>query len=239
MTRTSLPHAFIAAACFNERIGVDGPDMLLMHYTGVPTEGFALEILTSGEREVSCHYMVREDGCIVQMVGEDKRAWHAGKSSWEGTTDINSRSIGIEICNPGHGDDYRNFPACQIDAVIALSHDIFSRHAIQPKHVLAHSDVAPGRKVDPGERFPWATLAAEGVGLWPEPAPGIDDVSIEAVQTLLKAHGYGIDVTGKHDEWSQTVIRAFQMHFRPECLDGVADTETVALLHALTGLRSG
>lgn len=231
--RTSLPHEFVPAVNYNDRTGVEGPDILLMHYTGVPTEDFALEILTSGEREVSCHYMVRENGGIVQMVGEDKRAWHAGKSSWQGCSDINSRSIGIEICNPGHGPDYRDFPDVQIEAVIALSKDIMSRHVIPPHHVLAHSDVAPGRKVDPGEKFPWSKLADAGVGQWVRTGPEPIEICTTRLQQALKSIGYGIDVTGVHDSWTTTVVQSFQMHYRPACCDGVVDAETMSALSAL------
>jgi N-acetylmuramoyl-L-alanine amidase len=168
MTSTSLPHEWIPAINFNQRRGGQIPEILLLHYTGTPTAEYALELLTTDAGQVSCHYLVHEDGRIVHMVDEDMRAWHAGVSSWDGRDDVNSRSIGIEIVNPGHGDDYHDFPDSQIEAVIALSRDIISRHAIQPRHVLAHSDVAPGRKVDPGEKFPWAACwlaTAWGCGL--------------------------------------------------------------------------
>ena len=128
MSVTGLPHELIPAINFSDRAGVAGPDILLLHYTGVPTPEFAIDILTNGEREVSCHYLVHQDGGIVHMVDEDKRAWHAGKSSWEGAGDVNSRSVGIEICNPGHGENYHDFPDAQIEAVIALSNDIIARH---------------------------------------------------------------------------------------------------------------
>src|SRR5205085_6578241 len=141
-------------------------DILLMHYTGMTTEEEALARLTDREAKVSCHYFVYEDGRIDQLAPEARRAWHAGASSWKCATDINSRSIGIEIANPGHEYGYRDFPDPQIDAAIALCRDIIKRHSISRERVLAHSDVAPTRKNDPGERFPWARLAAAGVGLW-------------------------------------------------------------------------
>lgn len=247
MSVTGLPHEHVPAVHFSDRVGVTGPDILLMHYTGVPTPEFALDILTSGEREVSCHYLVRQDGGIVHMVDEHKRAWHAGKSSWEGASDVNSRSIGIEICNPGHGDDYHDFPDAQIEAVIALSHDIFTRHGVEPRRVLAHSDVAPGRKIDPGERFPWARLAARGVGLWIEPAAitsgpvlegGASGDEVSSLQRNLAAFGYGIDVTGIYDGATATVVRAFQLHFRQELCDGRADISTIATLDGLLAAHS-
>jgi N-acetylmuramoyl-L-alanine amidase len=242
MSVTGLPHELIPAINFSERVGVAGPDILLLHYTGVPTPEFAIEILTNGEREVSCHYLVHQDGGIVHMVDEDKRAWHAGKSSWEGAGDVNSRSVGIEICNPGHGENYHDFPDVQIEAVIALSKDIIARHAIQPRHVLAHSDVAPGRKIDPGEKFPWARLASRGVGLRVTPAviadgpileEGASGAEVGSLQRNLAAYGYGIDVTGTYDGATASVVRTFQLHFRPELCDGRADVSTLATLNAL------
>ena len=247
MSVTGLPHELIPAIHFSERVGVTGPDILLMHYTGVPTPEFAIEILTNGEREVSCHYLVHQDGGIVNMVDEDKRAWHAGKSSWEGAGDVNSRSIGIEICNPGHGENYHDSPDAQIEAVIALSMDIVARHAIQPCHVLAHSDVAPGRKTDPGERFPWALLANRGIGLWVPPAAitdgpvldqGASGAGVASLQRNLAAYGYDIDITGDYDAATATVVRSFQLHFRPDLCDGQADVSTIATLEALLAAYS-
>lgn len=247
MSITSLAHEFIPAVNFNERVGAAVPDILLMHYTGVPTAEFALDILTSGVREVSCHYLVHQDGRIVHMVDEDKRAWHAGKASWEGADDVNSRSIGIEICNPGHGENYHDFPEAQIKALIALSKDIIARHTIQPRHVLAHSDVAPGRKIDPGEKFPWAQLASQGVGLWLTPAAIVDGPvlaegatgdEVTSLQRNLAAYGYGLDVTGSYDARTATVVRAFQLHFRPDACDGRADTSTVETLNALLAVHA-
>lgn len=247
MSVTGLPHETIPAVNFGERIGVPGPDMLVMHYTGVPSAEIAIEILTSGERQVSCHYLVHQDGRIVHMVDEDKRAWHAGKAVWEGASDINSRSIGIEICNPGHGDNYPDFPEAQMESVIGLATDIIARHAIQPRLVLGHSDVSPGRKIDPGEKFPWAKLALRGVGLWVEPAPlvegpvlapGASGGEVAGLQRNLAAYGYGIEVTGAYDEQTATVVRSFQMHFRPELCDGRADVSTLETLHALLSAPS-
>lgn len=247
MSVTSLPHELIPAINFSDRAGVARPDILLLHYTGVPTPEFAIDILTNGEREVSCHYLVHQDGGIVHMVDEDKRAWHAGKSSWEGAGDVNSSSVGIEICNPGHGENYHDFPDAQIEAVIALSKDIIARLAIQPRHVLAHSDVAPGRKIDPGEKFPWARLASRAVGLWVTPAAIVDGPVLEegtsgsevtSLQRNLAAYGYGIDVTGTYDVATATVVRTFQLHFRPELCDGRADVSTIATLNALLAVHS-
>src|SRR5690242_5008569 len=149
---------------FGQRIGVARPDMIILHYTGMKTGEGAEAWLCTPESQVSSHYLVHEDGRIVQMVRESDRAWHAGKSFWGGVTDINSHSIGIEIVNPGHEFGYRSFPPGQIAAVIGLCQGIVARHPIPPQRVLAHSDVATGRKVDPGERFPWRQLAEAGIG---------------------------------------------------------------------------
>src|SRR5947207_12990061 len=143
-------------------------DILLLHYTGMQTAEEALARLTDRQASVSCHYFVHEDGRIDQLVRETRRAWHAGLSSWKGATDINARSIGIEVANPGHEYGYRDFPGVQIDGLIALCRDIFTRHSVRRERVLAHSDVAPTRKNDPGEKFPWARLAQAGIGLWVE-----------------------------------------------------------------------
>ncbi len=138
------------------------PSILVMHYTGLPTVERALDVLSRVDCKVSCHYVVDVDGRIIQMVPEALRAWHAGLSYWEGETDINSASIGIEIQNPGHANGYPEFPAVQIEAVAALSRDIVARHGIEARHVLAHSDIAPGRKIDPGEKFDWKGLGRSG-----------------------------------------------------------------------------
>jgi N-acetylmuramoyl-L-alanine amidase len=217
-------------------------DILLMHYTGMTTEEEALARLVDPEAKVSAHYFVYEDGRIVQMVREARRAWHAGESSWKGATDINSRSIGIEIANPGHEYGYRDFPDAQIEAAIALCRDIVKRHAIPRERVLAHSDVAPVRKNDPGERFPWARLAAAGVGLWVEPAPiaagrtlSANDRSpeVEDLQRRLVRFGYGLAVTRFYDDATRNVVTAFQRHFRPERVDGLADPSTIDTLKRL------
>jgi len=220
-----------------------GPtDILLLHYTGTADEGQSLAWLCDPRSEVSAHYFVQSDGCVLQLVAEDRRAWHAGASIWCGERDINSRSIGIEIANGGHPAGLPEFPETQIEAVIELSRVILARHRIQPHRVLGHSDVAPGRKIDPGERFPWERLAAEGIGHFVEPAPaggepafcfGDRGASIEALQALLSLYGYGIDVTGEFDQRTQDVVAAFQRHFRPQLVDGQADRSTLDTLQRL------
>jgi N-acetylmuramoyl-L-alanine amidase len=230
------------AANHDERREGRAPDILLLHYTGMKTAEAACERLVSPDSGVSCHYIVLEDGRVLQMVAEDRRAWHAGVSSWEGETDVNSRSIGIEIVNPGHEFGYRDFPASQIETVIELCRDICARRSIQPERVLAHSDVAPQRKQDPGEKFPWGRLAAAGVGHWTAPTPiaagpaivqGDDGEPVEHLQTLLSLYGYGVEIDGRFDAATAAVIRAFQRHFRPERVDGAADFSTCDTLRNL------
>jgi N-acetylmuramoyl-L-alanine amidase len=224
------------------RKGVAQPDILLLHYTGMKTTQAALERLCDPGARVSSHYLVFEDGRVFQLVPEARRAYHAGESSWEGMTDINSRSIGIEIGNQGHDFGCPAFPDLQIERVIALCRDIVSRWSIAPWHVLAHSDVAPHRKRDPGEAFPWARLADAGVGAYVEPAPieqgpafapGDHGAEVATLQRLLAGYGYGIPTDGSYDTRTHEVVAAFQRHFRPARVDGIADASTVRTLEKL------
>jgi len=232
---------------FGARVGVDAPDMIILHYTGMASGQAAEDWLCNPEAQVSSHYLVHEDGRVVQMVRESDRAWHAGQSSWRGTTDINSRSVGIEIVNPGHDLGYPPFPRRQIGAVIALCKDIMKRQAITPALVLAHSDIAPGRKVDPGERFAWARLAQAGIGVFVRPsrarrgpvlAAGAEGADVTVLQQMLSRAGYGIEATGRFDRATEIVVAAFQRHFRPAQVDGIADPATVATLRRLLALVS-
>jgi N-acetylmuramoyl-L-alanine amidase len=224
------------------------PDMLLLHYTGMESAEAALDWLTREESKVSCHYLVDEDGRITQMVRESERAWHAGQSLWSSETDLNSCSIGIEIHNQGHDFDYRDFPETQMRAVIALCGDILGRHAIPPHRVLAHSDIAPGRKRDPGEKFDWQMLAEAGIGLWVPPAeitddgalgPGDENPSVLEFQQQLAAFGYGVETTGTYGKGLESVVQAFQRHFRPERIDGIADVSTRETLKRLLVAKAG
>ena len=217
-------------------------DILLMHYTGMESEEGALAWLTHPDSQVSAHYFVGENGRIVQMVDEGLRAWHAGASSWAGEADINSRSIGIEVANPGHQYGYRSFPRAQIVAVIDLCRDILSRHPIPPERVLAHSDVAPLRKEDPGELFPWAELNAAGIGHWVMPENvvagpllqlGDRGPAVADLKQRFRTYGYGFGKESQFDEETAAVVRAFQRHFRPAQVDGIADVSTVATLDKL------
>ena len=222
------------------------PDMLILHYTGKETSDAALDWLTREEAKVSSHYLVDEAGRITQMVTEEMLAWHAGQSDWAGETDLNSCSIGIEIHNPGHEFDYPDFPDVQMQAVEALCLDILSRQAIPAARVLAHSDIAPGRKRDPGERFDWARLARAGIGLWVEPALHTDDEgwgvgdeseAIEQLQRELRDFGYRIEVTSTYGKGMVQVVEAFQRHFRPSRVDGRADVSTRDTLARLLAAR--
>lgn len=224
------------------------PDMVVLHYTGMRDSRLALEQLCSRGSDVSAHYVVMEDGHIVQCVPESRRAWHAGVSSWAGQTDINSCSIGIEIANPGHDYGYPDFPRRQIAALITLCRGIFTRHTIAPERVLAHSDVAPARKSDPGEKFPWRLLHESGVGLWVKPQPinnagrifvlGDRDAEVGTLQLSLRSFGYGIASSGSYDSETMAVVAAFQRHYRPARVDGIADISTVATLGALLAARA-
>ena len=218
------------------------PDMIVLHYTGMPdVEGAIAQLCTAGT-EVSSHYIVLEDGRIIQCVPESKRAWHAGASYWAGEEDINSCSIGVEIINRGHDWGYPDFPLRQIAAVIALCRGIMLRRKVPSHRVLAHSDVAPARKKDPGEKFPWHSLANSGVGHWVQPAPiirgetlklGSINDEVVGMQAAFARYGYNMPSHGKFDGATMEVVTAFQRHFRPARVDGIADHSTMATLHAL------
>ncbi len=199
--------------------------MLVLHYTGMKTADAALARLRDPAAKVSAHYLVDEDGTVVALVAEQHRAWHAGVSFWRGARGLNDRSIGIEIVNPGHEFGYRPFPAAQMAALRDLCQGILARHAIPPRNVVAHSDIAPDRKQDPGELFDWRWLAASGVGLWSD-----DFASPGNLPDDLAALGY--DITARD------VIMAFQRHFLPENLSGVADIPTRSRTAALRKLVS-
>lgn len=203
--------------------------MLVLHYTGMRTGDEALRRLCDPDAKVSAHYMIEEDGRVFRLVPEDRRAWHAGVACWAGRRDINARSIGIELVNPGHEFGCRDFPAQQMDSLVILCTDILARHAIAPERVLGHSDVAPARKQDPGERFDWAALARAGIGLWPGELSLADGAPSEpAFLEQLALFGYATD-----DAPSQEVIAAFQRHFRPSAVTGQADGECAGRLAAL------
>jgi N-acetylmuramoyl-L-alanine amidase len=218
---------------FGERKDGRRPDMIILHYTGMLDGNAALERLAARDSEVSAHYVVFEDG----------------KSFWAGETDINSSSIGIEIVNPGHDYGYPDFPKRQIAAVTALCRSIQTRNTIPPERVLGHSDVAPSRKQDPGEKFPWRTLYDSGVGQWVRPAPiteggllltlGDRGEAVTAMQRALAEYGYGLPINGDYDSATQQAVLAFQRHFRPERVDGLGDSSTRETLKNLLARRGG
>ena len=248
------------AVNFNQRkpIHDNAPavDIILIHYTAMETAQKAIDWLCCEESQVSCHYLIDEDGKITQMVSENMRAWHAGKGSWQDNKDVNSTSIGIELANigptqkdidNGKTDAYPDFPEKQIKATIALIKDIQTRHTIPAQNILAHSDIAPSRKFDPGERFPWQILHENDIGLWIKPEPissgvflqfGDHGQSVEALQTMLQLYGYGIEINGNFDETTKHCVAAFQRHFRQTIVDGIADASTVKTLHNLLKSRN-
>ncbi|MDD5585916.1 MAG: N-acetylmuramoyl-L-alanine amidase [Alphaproteobacteria bacterium] len=212
---------------------------IVLHYTGMDAEDW-LRKVCDPETKLSAHYMIGEDGGIVQLVDEAKRAWHAGVSFWRGETDMNSASIGIELANPGHQNGYRPFPGTQIAALKNLLRAIIRRHAMNARlALLAHSDIAPMRKEDPGELFPWRELAQEGLGLWPETKP--EDYAPHGegeVAELMRAIGYACLSDAAADPSAGAALLAFQRHYHPENLTGRPDGETVARLRALKRLQA-
>ncbi len=242
---------FISSPNHGERL-LPTIDCIILHYTGLRTEARdawtlnpgaeAMRWLCNSQAQVSCHYIIDVDGCITQLVAETRRAWHAGQSRWYDCIDINSSSIGIEIVNTGHEGGLPAYPEIQIHSVINLCRDIAMRYQITPGRILAHSDIAPERKADPGEHFPWDVLFQAGVGLWVEPEPVregpaqlrvTDEASVAALRGKLAGCGYDIDASGAYDQSTEKVVRAFQRHFRPAMVDGIADTSTLLTLDRL------
>ena len=223
---------------------------LVLHFTSEPFEP-SLRTLTTGNGTVSSHYLVRDDPpTVYRLVDEDRRAWHAGVSSWRGQTQLNAASLGIEIVNRGEiggtgSGIWEEYPKAQMDVVMALVRDIVKRHGIRPERIVGHSDIAPQRKVDPGPKFPWKRLADEGLIPWPDPAevarrlPAFQSRLPDALwfQDRLAAFGYAVPLSGILDGETQRVIAAFQMRYRPARYDGAPDAETAAMLDILTAGR--
>jgi N-acetylmuramoyl-L-alanine amidase len=210
---------------FNERKNGAPIDMLVLHYTGMKTGEKALERLCDASAEVSAHYLIDERGGVTRLVEEKKRAWHAGVASWRGNTDINCRSIGIELVNPGHEFGYREFTDIQMSSLEILALDILRRYPIPARNVVGHSDIAPQRKKDPGELLDWASLARSGIGLYPPRCkPRVPHAT--TVREQLNRIGYEIETSGVIDNEARKVIKAFQRHFRPQRVDGLLDSET-------------
>ena len=230
-------------------------DMLVFHYTGMESGEAALSRMREASAEVSAHYMVWEDGRVTQLVEEQKRAWHAGVGTWQGDTDLNSCSIGIEIVNGGHNvplDDgsLPPYPDAQIASVISLAKAILDRHFIPQARVVGHSDIAPMRKEDPGEHFPWARLAEAGIGYWPGRVGSLSAMplaligrglgradsgsAVSRIKGMLAAIGYDLAEHEDYDEQLEAVIAAFQRRWRPERVSGQADLETLSLIVAVS-----
>jgi N-acetylmuramoyl-L-alanine amidase len=203
-------------------------DILVLHYTGMQSGAAAIERLCDPAARVSSHYVVEEDGTVWRLVAEERRAWHAGLSFWRGHQGLNGRSIGVEIVNPGHEWGYRSFPSAQMAAVRDLCAGILARHPIPARNVVAHSDIAPDRKQDPGELFDWPDLAAAGIGFWPDfpPTPKDDRVDRATLRAALADIGYPVPADDQGEAAFATLLRAFQRHWRPEAVTGLADPET-------------
>ena len=235
----------------DERPADAGPvDTLVLHYTGMVSAEAALARLTDARARVSAHWCIGEDGTLWRLVPEERRAWHAGLSEWRGRRSLNDVSIGIELVNPGHEHGYRPFPPAQMDALVDLARAVVARHPIDPRNVVAHADIAPARRQDPGELFDWARLAAAGIGLWPPTAgeavtegpslhQGDRGAAVSRQQQRLRAVGYGLAVDGDFGTATAAVVRAFQRHFRQARVDGVIDAGTMAVLDRVSALAAG
>ena len=221
--------------------------MVVVHYTGMASGEAALARLREPEAKVSAHYMVERDGRVFRLVAEERRAWHAGVSIWKGERDVNARSVGIELVNPGEDHGYLPFPDVQIEALIALMDGVRTRWEIADADIVGHSDVAPARKVDPGPLFPWRRLAEAGHGLWvdPKPAPGAplaqgqEGPGLFLLQAGFSRLGYDCPPSGVFDPATRTIVQAFQRHWRAERVDGVMDGDSRARLMALLRLQAG
>lgn len=236
---------FIASPNFDDR--PSGIDLLVMHYTGMKSAEAALSRMCDKEAKVSAHYMVYEDGEVVQLVKDEKRAWHAGISCWRGISSLNDSSIGIEIVNPGHEFGYCPFPSAQMESVAVLASELMLKHNIEPRNVVGHSDIAPSRKQDPGELFDWKFLAKKGIGLWPDckvllsPTklliePEEESVAVAEIQKKLQRFGYHIRVDGYYGPKTQVIVTAFKRHFVPEQVNSFWDKLTDARLTKLDNL---
>lgn len=220
--------------------------MLVLHYTGMESGKVALERLIAPASKVSAHYVVEEDGTIIQLVDEGRRAWHAGISSWNGITDVNSASVGIEIVNGGHDFDLPEFARPQLTSLIRLSKKIVSAYNIRESNIVGHSDIAPARKKDPGEKFPWKELAKRGVGFWPSGVKpdqrnlferGSADRAISILQRGLAFIGYDVEVNGRLDAQTSDVLAAVQRRYRTDLINGNIDMQTVEVVTALADAK--
>ncbi|MCK5297142.1 MAG: N-acetylmuramoyl-L-alanine amidase [Alphaproteobacteria bacterium] len=214
---------------YNKR--TDSIDMLVLHYTGMKTADEALDRMCDADAKVSAHYMIDMDGEIFKLVDESKRAWHAGIAFWRGNTDINDRSIGIELVNKGHEFGYHQFPKAQMDSLISLAKEILAKHSIPARNVVGHSDIAPTRKIDPAELFDWRRLAYEGIGVWADDALEANK-SYESFKDMLAIIGYNTSSKAT----TVASLTAFQRHFLPNHINGQADSVTLARLKQILKL---
>lgn len=235
------PATRVASPNFDERDPSVSLQYIILHYTGMASGRDALIRLSDPLAKVSAHYLIEEDGQLFQLVDENKRAWHAGKSFWRGITDMNSASIGIELVNPGHQNGYRSFPTAQMVTLKTLLHDLVRRHSLSASTaILGHADIAPGRKEDPGELFPWQDLAKDGLGVWPTTqSSDYGHAEDDEVQNLLRAIGYDCPDDGAYDRATRAALLAFQRHYQPDNLTGTPEKETVARLRAMQRLIQG
>ena len=232
---------------FGARRGGRGIDMIVLHYTGCPSAEAAELWMCAPESQVSAHYLVEEDGTVVQLVAEEARAWHAGAACWDGERDVNSCSIGIEIHNAGHARGAPPpYPAAQMAAVKALVADIMRRHGVRRERVVGHSDVAPQRKADPGEHFPWGELAVAGLALpvpemrpMPAPEPLAEGAALRELQALLARIGYDVPVTGSLCDCTRAVARAFSRRFLPRHVSDRPCGRMLAQARAVAALLDG
>ncbi len=236
-----------SANCDNRPKGIE-IDTIIYHYTGMRSHEEALSRLCDVNAKVSAHYMVLENGEIIRLVAEEMQAWHAGISCWNGKAALNENSIGIEIVNPGHEFGYKKFPQIQMDAVLALSLDILSRHKVPKRNIIGHSDVAPLRKKDPGELFDWRFLAENGVGTWPivegvrNPEKvlavfGDDNDSVLNIQEKLSNYGYHLKKDGYYGEKTEDTIVAFKRHFIQDDMNAFWNSRAMATIDALLSLN--
>ncbi len=225
---------------FNDRVGGVSPRYIMLHYTGMPEPDSARARLCDPAAEVSAHYLIERDGKTWQLVAENDRAWHAGKGCWQGEADMNSASIGIELVNRGHQWGYQPFPAAQIAACRALVLDIMKRRSIRGHNVIGHSDSAPQRKEDPGEFFPWEQLARDGIGFWPDrPSAEVPVMDYSTARRLLRQIGYDCAADGEYDLPLRRVLLAFQRHWLPHHLSGLADSRTAQALQTVATAFAG
>lgn len=225
-------HATLSSPNHDARPPGVRPSLLILHYTGMRSAAAAIARLCDPVAAVSAHYVISEGGLVSQLVADERRAWHAGLGGWFEITDVNSHSIGIELVNPGHEWGYRPFPEVQINALVKLASTIRDHYRMSPAAVIGHSDTAPARKTDPGELFPWARLAAHGLGIWPMSAPR-RAADLPSALAHLAAIGYRLDLLGTAPA---QLVAAFQRHWRQARVDGVLDAETMGVIEAVARL---